>query len=99
VVPRWDVSDAATRLLMERFYTRLLGPPPDKRPGPADALDEARRWLRGLARKEVEERLARVRSDVRRGVVVRRPLPLPAGERPFAHPFYWAGFALLGDPD
>jgi CHAT domain-containing protein len=21
-----------------------------------------------------------------------------AGERPFAHPAYWAGFALIGDP-
>ena len=24
---------------------------------------------------------------------------LPGGERPFAHPAYWAAFVLVGDPD
>jgi CHAT domain-containing protein len=24
---------------------------------------------------------------------------LPGGEKPFAHPFYWAAFILVGDPD
>jgi CHAT domain-containing protein len=24
---------------------------------------------------------------------------LPAGEKPFAHPTFWAAFTLLGDPD
>jgi CHAT domain-containing protein len=24
---------------------------------------------------------------------------LPAGDRPFAHPFYWASFILVGDPN
>jgi CHAT domain-containing protein len=24
--------------------------------------------------------------------------PLPAGERPYAHPYYWAAFVLIGDP-
>jgi CHAT domain-containing protein len=41
---------------------------------------------------------------VRRGTVVEsdvreRPVKLPAGERPYAHPFYWATFVLVGDPD
>jgi CHAT domain-containing protein len=26
-------------------------------------------------------------------------LPLAAGPHPFAHPFYWAGFLLVGGPD
>jgi CHAT domain-containing protein len=24
---------------------------------------------------------------------------VPAGERPYAHPFFWAAFILIGDPD
>jgi CHAT domain-containing protein/tetratricopeptide (TPR) repeat protein len=99
IVPRWDVDDAATLLLIDRFYDRLLGASRDRHAGPAQALDEARRWLRGLSRKEVQQRMARVATGVQRGVVVRRPRPLPAGERPFAHPYYWAGFALIGDPE
>jgi CHAT domain-containing protein len=34
-----------------------------------------------------------------RPVVKNRAPPLPQGERPFAHPFYWAAFVLIGDPD
>jgi CHAT domain-containing protein len=28
----------------------------------------------------------------------KRPAP-PQGERPYEHPFYWAAWALVGDPD
>jgi CHAT domain-containing protein len=31
--------------------------------------------------------------------VKERAVRLPAGERPYAHPFYWAAFVLVGDPD
>jgi CHAT domain-containing protein len=24
---------------------------------------------------------------------------VPGGERPYAHPFFWASFVLIGDPD
>ena len=50
VLSHWKVDDTATALLMERFYQNLLG----KRPGlsqpmpKAEALDEAKHWLRSL---------------------------------------------------
>ena len=51
----WKVDDTATALLMQRFYANLLG----RRPGltapmpKAEALREAKVWLRGLPRSEV----------------------------------------------
>jgi CHAT domain-containing protein len=27
------------------------------------------------------------------------PASRPAGGRPYAHPYYWAAFILVGDPD
>jgi CHAT domain-containing protein len=50
----WKVDDTATALLMQRFYANLLG----RRPGltapipKAEALQEAKNWLRGLSRSE-----------------------------------------------
>jgi CHAT domain-containing protein len=67
------VDDTAQSLLVGRFYENLVrgtdGAGPMRK---ADALHEAKEWL--------------------------RTLPDSRGERPFAHPAYWAGFVLIGDP-
>ncbi len=47
VVSRWKVSDQATSLLMERFYSSLLSQPHPAGPvAMAEALRDARAWLR-----------------------------------------------------
>jgi CHAT domain-containing protein len=94
---------------MARFYQNLLG----KRPGlkaplaKAEALDEAKTWLRELRGAEVGPALA----ALPRGPL--RPLadggaappresaagPRPTGPRPYAHPYYRAAFVLVGDPN
>jgi hypothetical protein len=96
VLSQWKVDDDATALLMARFYRNLLG----KREGllapmpKAEALAEAKRWLRGAGRSEVGTALA----ALPRGSIVRREAA-KAAAHPYEDPIYWAGFVLVGAPD
>ena len=85
---------------MVRFYQDLLG----KRPGlsgpmpKAEALDEAKRWLRNLSPGEAAAELNRLGEST----PIQNPTstsPAPAGVSPFDHPRFWAAFILVGDPD
>jgi CHAT domain-containing protein len=100
------VDDRATTLLMVRFHENLLGKRQGTKPmRRALALDEARRWLRGLDRKRAALLAGGLERGKLRGTEEEVPAfagkepALPAGERPFAHPAYWAAFVLVGDPD
>ena len=104
----WKVDDTATALLMTRFYQNLLGKRDGlKEPLPkAEALREAKTWLRSLPRAQAEELAGRLaRGSVRaaeepKGPAIPAAVPmLPAGHAPFAHPRYWAAFILIGDPE
>jgi CHAT domain-containing protein len=91
----WKVDDTATALLMQRFYANLLGQRPEVA-GPmpkAEALREAKLWLRGLTSKQIKDESKQIsRGDPRprEGAVVET--------HPFDHPHYWAAFVLIGDP-
>jgi len=106
----WKVDDTATALLMQRFYANLLG----RRPGlsgpmpKAEALREAKAWLRGLSRAEVLAVTAELSGGVERGKGAKARPPtelfaaIPASgeqDRPYAPPHFWAAFVLAGDPD
>ncbi len=94
VLSLWEVDDRATSLLMTRFYENWLGKRAGlKKPLPkAEALDEAKQWLRGLTSDEAEAEL----EQITRGEP-RAKQGQPVAGRPFEHPHYWAGFILMGD--
>ena len=106
----WKVDDTATSLLMERFYANLLG----RRPGltspmpKAEALREAKVWLRGLRRSEVMALTAEQSGGIERGkgTKARQSAEVTAtvtaggdNDRPYEPPHFWAAFVLSGDPD
>ena len=105
----WKVDDTATALLMQRFYANLLG----RRSGltcpmlKAEALREAKVWLRDLKHAEVLAVTALLSGGVERSKSAKARTPtelaaVPAGgdnDRPYASPHFWAAFVLSGDPD
>jgi tetratricopeptide (TPR) repeat protein len=106
----WKVDDTATALLMQRFYADLLGRRAGLRvPMPkAEALREAKAWLRNLRRSDVMAVMAERSGGAERGKGAKArqatgpAAAIPAGgdnDLPYASPHYWAAFVLAGDPD
>ncbi len=101
VLSLWKVDDIATMLLMTRFYENLLGARAGLGAGmpKAEALREAQRWLRALTRDEVEKTPAKLPRGERGKVRERTRAGASRTTHPYEHPYYWAAFILIGDPD
>jgi CHAT domain-containing protein len=107
VVSLWSVSDPATSLLMEEFYSQLWSAKP---PSKLEALRQAQlKLLRHPELIEARQRQLRLvleKQKLAEGVGMRGPgkisVLLPQGgkveaEPSRSHPAYWAPFVLSGD--
>jgi CHAT domain-containing protein len=69
----------------------------------AEALREAKNWLRNLTTDEAGIELAALDRGPVRPLADAGPKPRASresgGVRPYDHPYYWAAFILVGDPD
>ena len=64
----------------------------------ATALHEARHWLRHVTQEEVNRLIAQ-RPESVRGITLDRSIDRTTragSERPYASPYYWAAFMLVG---
>ena len=86
----WSVDDSSTALLMADFYDAHSRA--EKTMSKAAALRAAQLHLAAMKTSEVAPG-----QMPRRGKVESTATPVFNSERPFAHPFYWAPFLLVGN--
>ncbi|WP_309236612.1 CHAT domain-containing protein [Microcoleus sp. FACHB-672] len=85
----WYVSDEGTLGLMSEFYKHL-----NEFPTKAEALRRAQiAMLKGEVRREQNRLLLNSGEEI-----ALPPQPGNFKEPMFSHPFYWAGFTLVGNP-
>ncbi len=88
ILSLWEVDDHSTALLMGSFYNHLLGDVAE-----STAAGSAAAPIRSdrLDSRRISRALQAAQRDVRE---------YGAGDRhPYAHPWYWAGFVLIGAGD
>jgi CHAT domain-containing protein len=83
----WSVNDGGTLALMSEFYQQLKVNP-----------------IKAEALRQTQIAMLKQRINLRNNPAIRGNRSLPAGivatldSRELSHPFYWAGFTLIGNP-
>lgn len=102
LVSLWKVDELSTRLLMEHLYQELVhvaaGSPS---PGIAEALRRAQLYLMQLTSEDLRSKLKDYGEEPaaidRRLEHLASIYGIAQEGRPFAHPYFWAPFVLIGE--
>ncbi len=99
VVSLWRVDELATRILVEQFYQAYVA---GQQP-PAQALRQAQLAVRSLTWVELARgltvngnSLAPGNAAIERLAKMNEYWRMPDPNCPFAHPYFWAGFVMVG---
>ncbi|WP_375477640.1 CHAT domain-containing protein [uncultured Nostoc sp.] len=87
VASLWSVNDAGTAALMTKFYDNLKTSPIK-----AEALRQAQV---AMVKGQIYVKDGQVQGL---GVVGNLPLPADSADESLMHPYYWAGFTMVGNP-
>jgi len=97
----WGVNDMSTMLLIERFYLNHI----QKEILPTKALRNAQLWLRNVTTGELlrkyfnELQKYNINNRMSQACIINSITEyskMNPNEKPFAHPYYWAGFIFNG---
>ncbi|NEO85616.1 MAG: tetratricopeptide repeat protein [Spirulina sp. SIO3F2] len=107
LVALWPVPEFSTPLLMWQFYAQLAQSIP-----PAQALGQVQDWLQTLTYAQIQELYADWQSklthislrsqgdlEIAQRLVQERAERQGADRCPYEHPYYWAGFTMVGKVD
>ena len=90
----WEVPDLATALILSKLYYFHI----QLKQTPAKALKSAQQWLRDIPLVDLLASLESELSNIpeRRAAIDALKRRCSEAEGPFEHPWYWAGFVLVG---
>jgi len=94
----WAVEEIATMLLLQRFYQLYL----QENQPPVQALQQAQYWLRDATVEELglvtlfQKIYLESEETDEEAFLSMQNYKTRLSEKPFAHPYYWAGFVFYG---
>jgi CHAT domain-containing protein len=88
----WYLSDRGTLALMSGFYQQL------RQPDVTIKAEALRRVQIAMLRGQVRQENGQLQGVEQLGGIPLPPQLAAQGDQDFSHPYYWAGFTMIGSP-